>query len=109
MGQKIMTSENATGAVSGEALKPCPFCGNPAKLRISVVGSFFTIMCSASLDVCGVAPCTCTYQDKGRAVDEWNRRTQSERSEFAEIVERLKQRGVIPMEFDAGKLEVANG
>lgn len=29
----------------------------------------------------------------------------AERTQFAEIVERLKQRGVIPMEFDASRLE----
>lgn len=35
----------------------------------------------------------------------------AERTEFAEIVLRLKQRGVIPADFDASKLdaEVANG
>jgi hypothetical protein len=86
--------QRTAGAVE---LKPCPFCGGHA----SVCHDEW-IAC----DACGAM--TGSKDETGEKVAAWNRRVPSERDEFAEIILRLKQRGLIPETFDAATLEVAH-
>ena len=59
-------------------LLPCPFCGSPARLE----GSFdhIFVVCGDTERKCGVIPETFMYDDKERAVKEWNTRAGKDRT-----------------------------
>ncbi len=98
------TEGSATGAISGEALKPCPFCGSGAEItRDDPAPIFCWVQCKGYKANTGFFDGT----EEAEAVAAWNRRS-DERTEFAEIIVRLKQRGLIPETFDAATLEVAH-
>lgn len=87
-----------------DELKPCPFCGGAAERCQTMNCSY--VKCSNKGCEAVVGAFTQRAADHG-----WNRRVTSERVEFAEIIVRLKQRGVIT-EADAARLaeaEVAYG
>ena len=76
-------------------LKPCPFCGQAARLVRN--DGLTHIVCADGEQTCkgsGLITCCFTEQEVS-AVEAWNRRTPSERDEFAQILAGLKARGVI--------------
>jgi len=82
------------------ALLPCPFCGHEGKM-VSGMGESW-VRCPA---------CDATTKMMSREADSavwWNKRC-AERDEYALIIQRLKQRGLIPETFDAASLEVDRG
>lgn len=97
-----MSGEQVTGKkeeVKGveTALLPCPFCGNKGEMS-SGCGEYW-VKCRA---------CDATTRMMNREADAavwWNKRI----DESVEIVERLKQRGVIPSDFDASKIDQCCG
>ena len=91
--------------VTGNRLKACPFCGGENAVLFEP-GQIHCLSCGAAGPDFNIT--------QMEAVRAWNQRVDlRERTEFAEIVERLKQRGVIPQTFDASMLdsvtEVSNG
>lgn len=96
-------SGQKSGVRSQESeLKPCPFCGGSAK---RVTWSHYDGTCAPGAS-CGNT--ACELYGYNHTLAWWNTRA-DERDEFAQIIERLKQRGVIT-EADVAKLEeVAHG
>ena len=95
--------EGDRSQVTGQetALKPCPFCGGETALLFAP-GQIHCISCGAAGPDSTIT--------RVEAVMAWNSRI-DERTEFAQIIERLKQRGVIT-EADAARLaagEVSHG
>ena len=53
-----------------QKLKPCPFCGGEAKI-CQEKGAYWEVACEDCYASVGVYNC---YEDKGEAIEAWNKR-----------------------------------
>ena len=67
--QKIKTALSAKESTENELIKPCPFCGEKAKLKES---HGYYVQCDN--EKCAVSPATKVYVIKDRAIMAWNQR-----------------------------------
>ena len=57
-------------------LKPCPFCGDNARVETTCI-CYFIVHCTN--EKCEIKPCTKIQQSKEIAIKVWNRRADDDR------------------------------